>query len=146
MKYKLAMAMLNHRGEQMKEGDVALTLGMVLERACMFGGEQDAKASEKYQQFKFAQRIARASDLLADPIDFTAEEVTRLKKLCAQVYTPIAYGAVVDMLEQPLSDTELPAKVAAVIGEFAAPPPSERTTEPTPAELIGEPGVLLPAK
>jgi hypothetical protein len=120
MKYKLATAVVDHRGKPMVEGDgtlaVNLTLGLVLERACLFGGEQDAKADAKFRQFKLAQRIAKNSDITSDPVEFSAGEVEQLKKLCSQVYTPVAYGAVCEMLENPAPTDALPTDVAAVIG------------------------------
>jgi hypothetical protein len=99
MKYNLCTAVRDHRGDPMKEGEMPLTLGLVLERACIHGGEPDAKADVKFRQYKLAQKIAASSHITADPVEFSAEQVAALKKLCAQVYTPVAYGAVADMLE-----------------------------------------------
>lgn len=123
-KYLLATVVRDHRGEPMKEPQpggepITLTLGFVLERACMFGGEPDAKQDAKFRQFKLAQRIARNMVPTSDPVEFEADEVVVLKKLCAQVYSPIAYGAIADMLEnqqwRPAVEP-LPADIAAVIG------------------------------
>lgn len=117
MKYNLATAVRDHRGTPMVEGEgdkaVNLTLGLVLERACLFGGEQDAKADAKFRQFKLAQRVAAGSAVTSEPVEFTAAEVDSLKKLCAQCYTPIAYGAIVEMLENPVNETPAPPAVLA---------------------------------
>ncbi len=51
--------------------------------------------AEKYQAFKIAQRIA------TDPeaVDISDEDVDLIKKVCAQVFSPGAYGQIVDLLE-----------------------------------------------
>ena len=126
-KYLLATVVRDHRGEPMIEklptGDLILTLSFVLERACMFGGDADMKQDAKFRQYKLAQRIARSSKLTSEPIELEAEEIVALKKLCAQIYSPIAYGAIAEMLEtqqwHPPVEA-LPADIAAVIGEEPA--------------------------
>lgn len=123
MRYDLRTPLRDHRGQEITETNrqesngaeltetSTVTLGVMLERACLTLSDPKAGADEKYAQYKLAQKIGRTLESGAGFVDFTSEEVTRLKALCAQGYAPIAYGAIVDELEQPLavSDHELDA-------------------------------------
>lgn len=113
MLVKLSTALRDHRGEEMRGGDDAdapiMTLGFALERACMFGQQQSDAASDKFKQYKLAQRIAAASGEDDPPADFSSEDITLLKTLAASIFAPIAYGAVEEALESPAQPEPPPA-------------------------------------
>ena len=110
MKFKIAAPILNHRGEQLTDGDKPVTLGDSLERAAMFAGNPNDSGDVKFGQYKLAQKVARAVEL----VELSAEEVVKLKSLAAQIFSPLAYGGIVEALDTPHTETS----VAELLGDM----------------------------
>lgn len=105
MRYDLTQVLCDHRGRAITEpktdddGSVhteVVTLGTALERAAIGGGNPQDSLERKHAQYKLARKLTGAS------AELTTEEVSLLKKLAAQVFSPIATGAVVEALENPV--------------------------------------------
>lgn len=97
MKFNIHLPLVNHRGEPLTEGDKPVTLGDSLERACMFAGNPQDSGDVKFGQYKLAQKIARAMIL----VELSPEEIVKLKGLAAQIFSPLAYGSIVEHLDSP---------------------------------------------
>lgn len=109
MIYDVTKPLRDHRGDIIKDGKKDTTLGFAIEQVLIGGGKSDDKPAQKVEQFKLAQRIARATDR----VELSAEEVTRIKELAAAGFGAIAYGSLVDALESP----EKPVEVKDLIGD-----------------------------
>lgn len=85
-----------------------------LTNACLMTFEGDKpNGDEKYQRYKLANKLDRATDY----VDLTAEEISRLKKLCGMIYTTTAVGAIWEALEgrRPPNQAEPAAEAVASI-------------------------------
>lgn len=101
MKYDLTQVLRNYRGQTFPEQNqpngpiIDLTLGAALERAAMFGGKPDDSGDAKYANYKLAKLC---SEMSVDA-ELEAAQVDKLKTLSAAIYSPAAYGSIVDTLE-----------------------------------------------
>lgn len=106
MYYDLTQPLRDHRNEPITElnaeGEPAVvTLGVALERACIGGGSPHDDLDAKVRQYKLAQKMASFPD--QQRVDLSAEDVSLLKQLAAQVYSAIGAGAVAEALERPVA-------------------------------------------
>lgn len=114
MIYDIDKVLLTHRGEEIKDGDEPVTFGKAVEQVLIAGGNPQASAEDKIKQYRLAQRIAKANGR----IEFSAEEVAKIKELAAPFYSPVALGSLYDLLEAP----EKAEEVSDLIGEGEALP------------------------
>lgn len=103
MKFKVAAHVLDHKGRTIpdtneKGESTPLTFGTMLERLCVVAGNPQDSADDKFAQYKLAHKLGRAVEI----VDLSPEEIVRLKKLAAQGLNAVAYGAIVEMLDDPM--------------------------------------------
>ncbi len=102
MNYDLTTPLLDHKGEPIKDGDDAMTLGKAIELVLVNGGAQGATGDDKYKQYKLAQYIAGGTDRTGGSVaSLSVEEIARIKELAVPLYSPIALGSLYNALESP---------------------------------------------
>lgn len=94
-KYNLSITLMDEKGEPWKDGNTVLTTGTVARRALLqepIG--QQLPAEEKFRRFSLWKKLPEAGE-----VDLTVDEA-QLIKTCCIVFSVLAYGQMVEFLDQ----------------------------------------------
>lgn len=96
MKIPFGSKIKDLKGDEIKSGDVVLTLGVVCTTALLSAHEADQAVggNEKVRRFK----LAMAADQQQE-VDMKAEDVALIKSLVARHYAPLVVGRAFDLLD-----------------------------------------------
>lgn len=91
-------AILDYKGNPVKDGDGDFIIGDALLNAANAGGKQDEEAKIKCSRYLLAMRVAAAIEGDGN-VSLTASEVVLLRESVARVYTPLVVGRVMELLD-----------------------------------------------
>lgn len=97
MKYRKAQQLIAYTGTPLTDNKEPATLGAAVAGACIVGDQKDYGTPERKL---YLYRLLRRVHSAADEFEMSSEDVSAIKHIAAQYMTNIAFGALVDALEQ----------------------------------------------
>lgn len=100
MKIDFSAEIKDFDGKALKEGDTAITLGLMAVRAlnAQFPDEQPLSAEAKVSRFRIAVKVSEGGVQ-----DLVAEDVVEIKKVIGRAFTPLIVGRSYALIEGPPS-------------------------------------------
>lgn len=101
MKFDLSKEVVNYKGEAIKnaDGKVVILKESILSALLSIDTRKEVPGEEKYNLYKLAAKCD-----VDELVELKAEEVSKIKDLVGKVYSPVAVGAIWEMMEKPVTE------------------------------------------